>query len=102
MPRSWLLPVDGKAEIVDWPHEKVCEKMGGMITFVGGIDALQVFALALQTPDSTMQTNPWCTDREVFLELPVHGPVLFIATDEAGEPMDVDADAVQSHLLITI
>ena len=101
MPRSWLVPVSGKSEIVHWPHESVCTEMGGMITFVGAIDDLKVFVLALAGSEK-LPVNPLCTDCNVFLQLPVRGPVLFIATDEAGEPMDVDVEAVESQLLITV
>lgn len=101
MPQSWLVPVSGKTESVHWPHESVCSEMGGMITFVGAIDDLHVFALALAASEE-LPVNTRCTDCNVFLQLPVRGPVLFIATDDAGEPMDVDVEAIESHLLTTI
>ena len=101
MPKSWLVTATGRAEVVQWPHESVCSEMGGMITFVGAIDDLHVFALALAA-STELPVNTLCTDCNVFLQLPVRGPVLFIATDDAGEPMDVDVEAIESRLLITI
>lgn len=101
MPRSWLLTVDGKHEVVDWAHEEVSAMMGGTITFVGAIDDLQVFVLALTYSDK-LYVNPFCTDCDVFMHLPVRGPVIFIATDKDGDPIDVDVEAVKSHLHITI
>jgi hypothetical protein len=99
MVQSLLLYPDGKNEVVDWPHEKVALKMGGPITFVGAINELHVFVVALA--DSTgCETNMHCKCPNIFMELPVNGPVLFVATDDDGEPMCVNAEEVKKKFLL--
>ena len=95
-----LLHTDGKHEVVAWGHEGVHLHMGGPVTFVGGIPELQVFAVALRTPPDGTVVNTYCNDATVFMDLPIRGSVLFVSTDDDGEPIDVRVDALKEILAL--
>ena len=98
MVKSLLLRPDGTDEVVDWPHEKVALNMGGSITFVGAVNELHVFAVALL--DSTdHELNSHCSCPNIFMNLPIKGPVLFVATDDEGEPMCVDVEKLRKKIM---
>jgi hypothetical protein len=96
-PLSLFASCDGDEEEVRWDHEEVSCKMGGSVTFVGAIDDLHVFAVALSESDHE-KTNPLCNNADVFMALPVRGPVVFVATDDDGNPMDVDVHLLRNRL----
>lgn len=78
-------------------HQSVSQHLGGPVTFVGAVPTLHVFAVGL-VDTAGCNENFACQDGDIFMELPVHGPVMFIATDDYGEPMDVDVDALHGVL----
>jgi hypothetical protein len=100
MVQSLLLHPNGKNEVVDWPHEKVAHNMGGAITFKGAVDELHVFAIALADPTGH-ELNLHCKCPNIFMELPIHGPVLFVATDDDGEPMCVKVEELKKKFLFS-
>ena len=97
MVESLLLYPDGVNEVVNWQHEKVSSNLGGAVTFVGAIPELKVFVVALQE-SSSYEVNSFCKDSDIFMELPVRGPVLFVATDREGEPICVNVCRLKEKL----
>ena len=95
---SLLLRENGDQEELQCAHEEVHSKLGGKITFVGGIPTVNTFVVGLKDAE-TLPINTFCLNEDIFMELPVKGPVVFVATDEDGEPVDVDIAYVK-HLLI--
>ena len=71
--------------------------LGGSLTMVGAIDDLHVFVVALREPPAQAALNTACRDERYF-DVPVHGPVLFVATNQEGEEIDVDYDALRERL----
>jgi hypothetical protein len=70
------------------------------LTMVGGLDELQVFAVGVRDA-AALPLNPYCTDSTRF-DVPVRGPVLFIGSDAAGEPIDVPAEALLRALVAVL
>lgn len=99
MVRSVVLRPCGARETVEWAHEEVSQRLGGSITFVGAVPELHVFAVGLS---ECGEVNRHCVDERIFLQLPVHGPVVFVATDDDGEPMDVDVEGLASVIAESI
>lgn len=95
MSLSLVLKADGSWKTCVVDHRAVSSMLGGPITFVGGIPSLNVFAVALQQPPDDVN-HKCCTDD--FMDLPVKGPVAFIATDSEGQPMHVDVEGLLRHL----
>lgn len=93
---SVLLNPNGTRSQVHWRHEEVSNQLGGRITFVGAIPSLNVFIVARREDDEVMSLceNPYCLDKEVFMTPSVRGPMVFLATDDEGEPIDVDVHAL--------
>lgn len=96
---SVVLNPDGTRSEVHWRHEDVSNQLGGRITFVGAVPSLNVFIVARRDDDEVMSLgeNPYCFDREVFMTPVVRGPLVFLATDDDGEPIDVDSRALATH-----
>ena len=63
----------------------------------GAIDDLHIFVVALREPPAQAAVNHACRDERYF-DVPVYGPVLFVATDSEGEETDVDCDALEKRL----
>ena len=95
----WIKP-NGCSEVVDWPHEQVSQRMGGPITFVGGIDDLHVFIVGLVEPRSPEDLEEWSVDERIFMKGTMKGPVLCVATNDNGDPIDVDVEALKKKLCI--
>lgn len=70
--------------------------MGGPITFVGAIPDLQVFALARRSNEEE-DLNPFCENPQIYMQT-VKGCVLFVATDESGDPIDVNVEMLKKRL----
>lgn len=66
------------------------------LTMVGAVHEIWVFAVA-RANASDLPENPACTNPARF-DLPVHGPVLFVATDANGDQMNVDREALLTLL----
>lgn len=87
--RTCLLATDKDVRSVTLPHEKASLMLGGPVQFVGAIYEADVFVVGLQdATDACCYVNHFC-DNSNFFDCPVLGPVLFVSTDEAGEPRDV-------------
>lgn len=65
---------------------------GASLSMVGAVDEVGVFAVGLRDA-AHLPSNPLCTDPARF-DVPVRGPVLFVATDREGEQMRVDKAAL--------
>lgn len=89
----------GRREQVVWEQRAVSANLGGAVTFVGALDDLCVVivgvadAAALE-PNALAHTHPW-----LFLDCSdVRGPVVFVASDDKGDEMDVDVRALEARL----
>lgn len=94
--RCVLVQPDGTAACVAAAQQEAHAVLGGAVTLVGAVDELGVFAVALRDA-AALPAHAWCTDPARF-DLPVRGPVLFVATDEAGEEADVDEARLRGAL----
>ena len=98
MNRCIVVHPDGRMETVMWEQRAVARHLGGSVTFVGGIEELQIVFVALAfTPPSEEPINPFFVDhRERFFPCtpPMHGSMVMIASDDDGEPIDVDVERV--------
>ena len=89
----WVEP-DGTHREVHTEHDQAYTLFrGASLTMLGGLDELKVFAVGLREPSADAAVHQLCTDGTRF-DVPVRGPVLFVGTDAAGEPMDVDVEGV--------
>ena len=95
-----LVSEDGASSIVHVAQRdarRVLEDEG--VTLVGAIDELNVFAVAKQNR-SHLSVNVVCSDAARFHDLPLRGPILFVATDDRGEEVDVDIVKLKTVLQV--
>ena len=83
--------VDGTLSFERLASDKLHERMGGSLQIVGAIREHGIVALGLET--TTQPLNPFvfedgCSEREV------RGDILLVATDEDGNPCDVDVEDI--------
>lgn len=100
MPRCLLASPDGVCASIDATQADAARALGaaaGDVALVGAVDELRAFAVARRARDG-LPRNPLCVDPARFHELPLHGPVLFVGTDDDGEEADVDAAALERLL----
>lgn len=79
---------DGTCEDVCVAQAEAHKLLGGPVTLVGAVAPAHAFAVALRE-SARLPVNTLCTDPSRF-DAPVRGPVLFVATDDAGDEMAVD------------
>lgn len=75
-------------------HEAVAAHLQGPLTFVGAAPQFQAFAVSRledQASDA-VAVNVRCHRAEIFMQLPVRGTVVCVATDRDGMPIDVSVD----------
>lgn len=96
MPVCFLVYPCGECVEVVWDHEEAASHMGGPITFVGAIPDLQIFALARRCNEEE-DLNPFCKNPQIYMQA-VKGCVLFVATDELGDPIDVNVEMLKNRL----
>ena len=89
---------NGSAQEVDWAHAAVATKLGGAVTFVGKLDELHAVAVGLASPpvDAPLHTLAGI----FFQPATVRGNVVIVASDDNGEEMDLDIEAMCRHLHI--
>jgi hypothetical protein len=91
-----LAHADGTLEDVRIHQREASEVLGGDVTLVGAVAAAHVFAVGRRDA-AALPPNPLCTDPSRF-DVPVRGPVLFVATDDEGEEMPVDRERLLACL----
>lgn len=94
--RSLVIHPDGRREEVDTNQLDASRVVfnNQPLTMLGAIDDMHVFMVGLKDCND-MPVNTVCSHRtDVFLDDVIRGPVLFVATDDEGEPMDVECEAV--------
>jgi len=100
MHRCIVVHADGRMETVVWEQRAVAQHLGGSVTFVGGIEDLQVVFVALAfAPPSDAPINPFFANhRALFFPCtpPMRGCMVMIASDDDGEPIDVDVEKVHA------
>ena len=79
---------DGTLEEITVAQRAARDVLGGDVTLVGAVAAVDVFAVALRD-SAHLPINPLCSDPSRF-DTPVRGPVLFVATNDAAEETAVD------------
>ena len=72
--------------------------LGGPVTLVGAIPTLQAVAVARSNPDPTSSPNPACTNPHYFHDVPILGPILFVKSDQYGNPVDLGLRELEAHL----
>ena len=98
-----LVHTDGGREPVRWAQESVATRLGGPVTFVGSLDAVDVVVVALRDPDPAVHgVHAWQQSLpRVFFDRSdtVFGPVVCVATSaDCGDEVDVDLPALHSLL----
>ena len=90
-----LVHADGARERVVWDQRAVATHLGGAITFVGALHDLHVVVVGLADAPADLDVNALArTHPHLFHEADVRGPVVFVGSDDDGEEMDVDVDAL--------
>ena len=97
MPRCLVAHTDGRLEEVFTTQANATHILGGSVSLVGAFDEIRVFAVARKDADA-LAPNCLCIHKDRFHDLPLRGPVLFVATGDEGEEIDVDVEALQRLL----
>lgn len=98
MTRCLLLTCDGAHREVDVEHARVAEHLGGPVTFVGALHAIDAVVVGLQA-SALLPRHPLTHRRDVFFSDEVRGPLLVVASDERGRERDLDVEACLDLLL---
>lgn len=87
MTRCVLAKRDGDVDIVDWEQKSIASRIGPDcgVTFVGAKGDIVAVA---RVDSASLSTNPVCS-RVTWMD-PVGGDVVFVATDDKGEEIDLD------------
>ena len=96
-----FVDTDGRLQPVSWDQRTVAHRLGGAVTFVGGIQELGIVFVGLAVCASGDVNPLYLTHKDLFFPCtpPVRGPIVMIASDEAGDEMDVDVDEVGRMLM---
>jgi len=82
-----------------WDQRSIALHLGGSITFVGGLNDLNIVIVGLADLDETTDINPLQkSTSDLFMDEPVRGDIVFCGSDEDGEEMDVDIAALMAWL----
>lgn len=96
MSRCIHVDPNGKFEAVMWNQCTVAQRLGGSVTFVGGIESLNIVFVSLAYCEHG-DINPFFTHHQnLFFPCtpPIRGSIVMVASDETGEEMDVDVEQV--------
>lgn len=95
--RCLVVHADGTTEAVVWNQCEIAARLGGSVTFVGTVDALDVVMVAL-AENASLARHVWNDSNLLFEDAGVvRGPIVCIGTSAVdGEPVDVDVEALEA------
>lgn len=101
MVRSLLIDTEGNFTEVAWQHAEVSRQLGGQIMFVGAVEECNAWIVGLveftSLPENAFAKRHACRFMEE-LTFAIRGPLAVVATDDAGDEMHVDVDALKRCL----
>ena len=88
MTRLVVASASGTLSVVHWPQQDIETHIGAPLTFVGAVNEAQAFAVASRNHVGPI--NALCVRLPHFFHECARGDVIFLASDAAGNEMDID------------
>lgn len=86
---------DGGMSVLNCFHKDVAKHLGGEIGFVGAVLELNILILAALA--TTLPMNKTLNSHGAHFHQVAHGPLVFVASDENGDEIDVDVPSLDSY-----
>lgn len=100
MTRCLVAHCNGTREEVACPHSQISAYLQGPVCFVGAMHDINAIAVARVQDDDSVNKQPInpIPTRLLFDATPIYGNIVFVASDDEGEEIDLDVEALLTWL----